>query len=66
MAMTLKEFKKSSFKNAWYFNEIKTNADLENLRNEIRELTNNGRDESIYELAQMESFDPDDIIDLIS
>lgn len=66
MAMTLKEFKKSSFKNAWYFNEIKTNADLENLRNEIRELTNNGRDESVYELAQMESFDPDDIIDLIS
>ena len=66
MAMTLKEFKKSSFKNAWYFNEIKTNADLENLRNEIRELTNNGVDESIYELAQMESFDPDDIIDLIS
>lgn len=66
MAMTLKEFKKSSFKNAWYFKEIKTNADLENLRNEIRELTNNGSDESIYELSQMESFDPDDIRALIS
>ena len=65
MAMTLKEFKKSSFKNAWYFNKIKTNADLDNLRNEIRELTNNGRDESIYELSQMESFDPDDIKALI-
>ena len=66
MAMTLKEFKKSTFKNAWYFKEIKTNADLENLRNEIRELTNNGSDESIYELSQMESFDPDDIRALIS
>lgn len=66
MAMTLKEFKKSSFKNVWYFNEIKTNADLENLRNEIIELTNNGSDESIYELSQMESFDPDDIRALIS
>lgn len=66
MAMTLKEFKKSSFKNAWYFNEIKTKADLENLRNEIIELTNNGSDESIYELSQMESFDPDDIRALIS
>ena len=65
MAMTLKEFKKSSFKNAWYFNKIKTNADLDNLRNEIRELTNNGRDESIYELSQMESSDPDDIKALI-
>lgn len=64
--MTLKEFKKSTFKNAWYFKEIKTDADLQNLRNEIRELTNNGRDESIYELAQMESIDPDDIRNLIS
>ena len=64
--MTLNEFKKSTFKNAWYFKEIKTDADLNNLRNEIRELTNNGSEESIYELAQMESFDPDDIRKLIS
>ena len=66
MAMTLKEFKKSSFRTARYFNEIKTEADLESFRNEIRELTNNGSEESIYELAQMESFDPDDIRKLIS
>jgi hypothetical protein len=66
MTMTLNEFKKSTFKNAWYFKEIKTDADLNNLRNEIRELTNNGSEESIYELAQMESFDPDDIRKLIS
>ena len=66
MAMTLKEFKNSSFKKAWYIKDIKTKADLENLRNEIRELTNNGNEESIYELAQMESFDPDDIKQLIS
>jgi hypothetical protein len=66
MAMTLNEFKKSTFKNAWYFKEIKTDADLNNLRNEIRELTNNGSEESIYELAQMESFDPDDIRKLMS
>ena len=66
MAMTLKEFKKSSFKKAWYFKDIKTEADLENLRNEIRELTNNGNEESIYELAQMESFDIDDIRNLIA
>ena len=64
--MTLNEFKKSTFKNAWYFKEIKTDADLNNLRNEIRELTNSGSEESIYELAQMESFDPDDIRKLIS
>lgn len=63
--MTLKEFKKSTFKNAWYFNDIKTNADLNNLRNEIRELTNNGNEESMYELAQMEAIDIDDIRDLI-
>ena len=65
MAMTLKEFKNSSFKKAWYFKDIKTEADLENLRNEIRELTNNS-DEAIYEFAKMESFDPDDIRQLIS
>ena len=63
--MTLKQFKKSSFKKAWYFKDIKTEADLENLRNEIRELTNNS-DEAIYEFAKMESFDPDDIKQLIS
>ena len=66
MAMTLKEFKKSSFKNAWYSNKIKTNADLDDLRNEARELTRNGNYECVYELAQMDSIDPDDIIDLIS
>ena len=66
MAMTLKEFRNSSFKKAWYFKDIKTEADLENLRNEIRELTNNGNEESIYELAQMESFDIDDIRNLIA
>ena len=66
MAMTLKEFKKSTFKNAWYFKEIKTEEDLENLRNETRELTRNGNYECVYELAQMDSIDPDDIIDLIS
>lgn len=65
MAMTLKEFKKSTFKNTWYFKEIKTDEDLENLRNETRELIND-REEAIYELAQMESIDPDDIRDLIS
>lgn len=63
--MTLKEFKKSTFKNTWYFKEIKTDEDLENLRNETRELIND-REEAIYELAQMESIDPDDIRDLIS
>ena len=66
MAMTLKEFKKSSFKNAWYFNKIKTNADLDDLRNETRELTRNGNYECVYELAQMDSIEPDDIVDLIS
>jgi hypothetical protein len=66
MAMTLKEFKKSSFRTARYFNEIKTEADLEGFRNEIRELTNNGNYECVYELAQMDSLDPDDIINLIS
>ena len=65
MAMTIKEFKKSTFKNAWYFKEIKTEDDLNNLRNEIRELVSNG-DEAIYELAQMESIDPDDIRNLIA
>ena len=65
MAMTLKEFRNSSFKKAWYFKDIKTNADLDSLRNEIIELTNNS-DEAIYEFAKMESFDPDDIKQLIS
>ena len=66
MAMTLKEFKKSSFKNAYYFKEIKTKEDLENLRKETIELTKNGNYECVYELAQMDSIDPDDIIALIS
>ena len=66
MAMTLKEFKKSTFKNAWYFKGIKTDTDLNNLRNEIIELTCNGRQEMIYELAQMDSIEPDDIKKLIS
>ena len=66
MAMTLKEFKKSTFKNAYYFKEIKTEKDLENLRNEFIELTKNGNYECVYELAQMDSIDPDDIIALIS
>ena len=66
MAMTLKEFKKSSFKNAYYFKEIKTKEDLENLRKETIELTKNGNYECVYELAQMDSVDPDDIIALIS
>ena len=66
MAMTLKEFKKSNFKNAYYFKEIKTEKDLENLRNEFIELTKNGNYECVYELAQMDSIDPDDIIALIS
>ena len=65
MAMTLKEFKNSSFKKAWYIKDIKTKADLDALRNEIIELTNNS-DEAIYEFAKMESFDPDDIKQLIS
>ena len=39
MAMRLKEFKKSTFKNTYYFKEIKTEKDLENLRNEFIELT---------------------------
>ena len=42
MAMTLKEFKKSNFKNAYYFKEIKTEEDLENLRKETIEFTKNG------------------------
>ena len=66
MAMTLKEFKKSNFKNAYYFKEIKTEEDLENLRKETIEFTKNGNDECVYELAQMDSIDPDDIIALIS
>ena len=66
MAMTLKEFKKSSFKNAYYFKEIKTKEDLENLRKETIELTKNGNYECVYELAQMDSINPDDIIALIS
>ena len=66
MAMTLKEFKKSSFKNAYYFKKIKTEKDLENLRKETIELTKNGNYECVYELAQMDSTDPDDIIALIS
>lgn len=66
MAMTLKEFKKSTFKNTYYFKEIKTEKDLENLRNELIELTKNGNYECVYELAQMDSIDPDDIIALIS
>lgn len=39
MAMPLKEFKKSTFKNTYYFKEIKTKEDLENLRKETIELT---------------------------
>lgn len=66
MAMTLKEFKKSTFKNTYYFKEIKTEKDLENLRKETIELTKNGNYECVYELAQMDSIDPDDIIALIS
>ena len=66
MAMTLKEFKKSTFKNTYYFKEIKTEKDLENLRNEFIELTKNGNYECVYELAQIDSIDPDDIIALIS
>lgn len=66
MAMTLKEFTKSTFKNTYYFKEIKTEKDLENLRNEFIELTKNGNYECVYELAQMDSIDPDDIIALIS
>ena len=65
MAMTLKQFKKSSFKKASYFETIKSEADLDNLRKELIELTNNGNSESIRELAQMEGFDPYDIEDLI-
>lgn len=63
--MTLKEFKKSSFKNAWYFEDITSAKALNNLRDEIRELTNGGNEESIYELAQMDSIDMDDIRNLI-
>ena len=66
MAMTLKEFKKSTFKNTYYFKEIKTEKDLENLRNEFIEHTKNGNYECVYELAQMDSIEPDDIIALIS
>ena len=66
MTMTLKEFKKSTFKNTYYFKEIKTEKDLENLRNEFIEHTKNGNYECVYELAQMDSIEPDDIIALIS
>ena len=51
MAMTLKECKKSTCKNTYYFKEIKTEKDLENLRKETIELTRNGNYECVYELA---------------
>ena len=63
--MTLKDFKKSTFKYASYFKSIKTQEDVDDLANEIRELTSGGQYEAVYELAQMEGVDMDDIFDLI-
>ena len=63
--MTLKDFKKSTFKHVFYFKSIKTQEDVDNLAIEVRELTSNGQYEAVYELAQMEGVDMDDIFDLI-
>lgn len=63
--MTLKDFKKSTFKHVSYFKSIKTQEDVDDLAKEIRELTSGGQYEAVYELAQMEGVDMDDIFDLI-
>jgi len=63
--MTIEKFKKSSFKHAFYFNDIKTQEDVDALAAEIRELTRNGDYEAVYELAQMDNIDMDDIFELI-
>ena len=64
--MTIKEFKKSTFKRTSYFKEIKTQEDVDRLALELKELTNGGQHESVYELAQMDGIDMDDIFDLIN
>lgn len=64
--MTIKEFKKSSFTHTSYFKDIKTQQDVDDLAMEIRELTSGGNYESVYELAQMDDIEMDDIFALIN
>lgn len=66
MAMTLKEFKKSSFRVADYFKDIKTQEDVDALAVEIRALgATDDNPECLYEFCTMEGFDPDDVRKLI-
>lgn len=56
--MTLKEFKKTNFGKyaVKAFNgEFKTDADVEDYKAEILELTSNGDYESVYEFCQLEA-----------
>lgn len=64
--MTIKEFKKSTFKRKAWFDEIKTQEDVDNLSLELKELTSGGQYEAVYELARMDGLDMDDIFDLIN
>lgn len=65
MAMTLKEFKKSCFRNATYFKSIKTQKHLNDLADEIRSLGVAESNECLYEFCMMEGFDPDDVLQLV-
>ena len=64
--MTIKDFKKSTFKRTSYFKKIKTQEDVDNLTLELKELTNGGQREAVYELAQMDGIDMDDIFAVIN
>ena len=49
----------------FYVKQIKSEQQFQSLRKEILSLTNNGNYESVYEFAQMEGCDMDDVFKLI-
>lgn len=63
--ITFKEWKKNHKYNS-YAKSIKSDAEFQSLRDEFNELTQGGNYECMYELAQMEGCDMDDIRELIA
>lgn len=62
--MTFKEWKKKYPFN-YFFKKIKNEEEYQNLKSEVKNLTQEGNRECVYEFAQMENCDMDDIYDLI-
>lgn len=62
--MTFKEWKKKYPFNH-FLKEIKNEEEYQNLKSEIKNLTQEGNHECVYEFAQMENCYMEDIYDLI-